>query len=234
MPQASLPGLKQDVSRDAAWEETPRPLKGSDPDREQTPRRAPAGGVPGRRTIKIRGYGSDGPRQRTAATGRPATAPQSRAGTGRRARAAQRDRAAELRRASARPAAAPRGGAARPAAAPRSGAARPGASRNGQAPPAPTRNDAARPRASRDGQAGPAATRTVTGRATRRRPPRRPHERAGFKPDRVAMWAVFLGLLLAIAAATSSHGAMLRTGAGAHMARTGHAITSSYRARGAR
>jgi hypothetical protein len=39
----------------------------------------------------------------------------------------------------------------------------------------------------------------------RRRPPRRLHERAGFRPDRVAMWAFFLGLLLLLAAATSSH-----------------------------
>jgi hypothetical protein len=37
------------------------------------------------------------------------------------------------------------------------------------------------------------------------RPTRRVYERAGFKPDRVAMWAVFLGLLLVFVAATSSH-----------------------------
>jgi hypothetical protein len=57
---------------------------------------------------------------------------------------------------------------------------------------------------------------TITGRgaernlpwpteASRRRAARRPHERAGFKPDRVAMWAVFLGLLLVLVAATSGH-----------------------------
>ncbi len=56
---------------------------------------------------------------------------------------------------------------------------------------------------------------TITGRgaernlwatgAGRRRPPRRPHERAGFKPDRVAMWAVFLGILLLFVAAASAH-----------------------------
>ena len=57
---------------------------------------------------------------------------------------------------------------------------------------------------------------TITGRgaernlpwpsdAGRRRPARLPHERAGFKPDRVAMWAVFLGLLLVLVAAASAH-----------------------------
>jgi hypothetical protein len=56
---------------------------------------------------------------------------------------------------------------------------------------------------------------TITGRgaernlwaaeAARRRPARRPHERAGFKPDRVAMWAVFLGMLLIFVAAASAH-----------------------------
>jgi hypothetical protein len=56
---------------------------------------------------------------------------------------------------------------------------------------------------------------TITGRgaernlwayeAGRRRPARRPHERAGFKPDRVAMWAVCLGLLLIFVAAASAH-----------------------------
>ncbi|HEX4561410.1 MAG TPA: hypothetical protein VH113_06210 [Gemmatimonadales bacterium] len=56
---------------------------------------------------------------------------------------------------------------------------------------------------------------TITGRgaerhlwpteASRRRPARMPHQRAGFKPDRVAMWAVFLGLLLVLVAAMSGH-----------------------------
>jgi hypothetical protein len=34
------------------------------------------------------------------------------------------------------------------------------------------------------------------------------HERAGFRPDRVAMWAVFLGVLLMLGAAASSHAAV--------------------------
>jgi hypothetical protein len=55
---------------------------------------------------------------------------------------------------------------------------------------------------------------TIQGRpsdryAPKRRPTRRPHERAGFKPDRVALWAVLLGFLLVLVAATSSHGAVL-------------------------
>jgi hypothetical protein len=35
------------------------------------------------------------------------------------------------------------------------------------------------------------------------------HARAGFRPDRAAMWAVLLGLMLILAAATSSHAAVL-------------------------
>ena len=35
------------------------------------------------------------------------------------------------------------------------------------------------------------------------------HERTGFRPDRVAMWAVLLGVMLMLAAATSSHAAVL-------------------------
>lgn len=35
------------------------------------------------------------------------------------------------------------------------------------------------------------------------------HERAGFRPDRVAMWAVMLGVMLMLAAAASSHAAVL-------------------------
>ena len=38
-----------------------------------------------------------------------------------------------------------------------------------------------------------------------RRSSRLPHHRTTFKPDRVAMWAVFLGLLLVLVAAMSAH-----------------------------
>lgn len=63
----------------------------------------------------------------------------------------------------------------------------------------------------------------------RRRPQRRPseprHERAGFKPDRVAMWAVLLGVLLILVAATSSHGAVLSHAAsGSHPAAPAPAV----------
>jgi hypothetical protein len=48
-------------------------------------------------------------------------------------------------------------------------------------------------------------------REPRRRPTERPYERAGFKPDRVAMWAVLLGVLLVLVAAMSAHAATLVT-----------------------
>src|SRR6478672_687093 len=48
-------------------------------------------------------------------------------------------------------------------------------------------------------------------REPRRRPAERPYERAGFKPDRVAMWAVLLGVLLVLVAAMSAHAATLVT-----------------------
>ncbi len=42
-------------------------------------------------------------------------------------------------------------------------------------------------------------------RRPQRRPSERRHERAGFKPDRVAMWAVLLGVLLIVVATMSAH-----------------------------
>jgi len=51
----------------------------------------------------------------------------------------------------------------------------------------------------------------------RRRPHRKRHERDGFKPDRTAMWAVLLGVVLILVAATSSHAAVVsRAAASAH------------------
>jgi hypothetical protein len=72
---------------------------------------------------------------------------------------------------------------------------------------------------------------TITGRGaernlweperSRRRPVRPVHERHGFRPDRAAMWALVLGVLLMLVAATSSHGAVLsRTAATARPVRT--------------
>ncbi len=59
----------------------------------------------------------------------------------------------------------------------------------------------------------------------RRRPARPVHHRPGFRPDRAALWAVMLGLLLVLVAATSSHAA-IRTHAakrsGAAAIRTHH------------
>jgi hypothetical protein len=53
----------------------------------------------------------------------------------------------------------------------------------------------------------------VTRRAERNLPAGSPtlrrHERASFKPDRAAMWAVVLGLLLILVAAASAHAAAL-------------------------
>jgi hypothetical protein len=49
---------------------------------------------------------------------------------------------------------------------------------------------------------------TWTAHQNRRRPTRPRHQRPGFKPDRAALWAVLLGLLLVLVAATSSHAAV--------------------------
>lgn len=65
---------------------------------------------------------------------------------------------------------------------------------------------------------------TIQGRGAERYTPARPrrhrqrslHERTGMRPDRAAMWAVLLGVLLILAAATSSHAAVIR----AHVALT--------------
>jgi hypothetical protein len=87
------------------------------------------------------------------------------------------------------------------------------------APGVPAQGEAARP----DGTGVPGRrTVKITGygsqrnliyasREPRRRPAERPYERAGFKPDRVAMWAVLLGVLLVLVAAMSAHAATLVT-----------------------
>jgi hypothetical protein len=43
-------------------------------------------------------------------------------------------------------------------------------------------------------------------RRVRRRPPRRPVEHVGPRPDRIAGWAVSLGLMLLVVAILSGHG----------------------------
>jgi hypothetical protein len=119
---------------------------------------------------------------------------------------------ATVGRASAAPRPAP---ATRPAPANRPAitASAPAANRPVPATPVGTRPGPASP-----GEAGVATRRTVTIRgrgaerdlpwpdSSRRRPPRRAYERAGFQPDRVAMWAVCLGLLLVFVAVVSAHG----------------------------
>jgi len=79
------------------------------------------------------------------------------------------------------------------------------------------------PHDARPGLGGVPGRRTVTIRGqgaeryvarSPRRPAERRYERAGFRPDRVAMWAVLLGLMLIIAAATSAHAATLHALAG--------------------
>jgi hypothetical protein len=51
--------------------------------------------------------------------------------------------------------------------------------------------------------------------SSRRRPERR-YERSGFRPDRAALWAVVLGMMLILAAVTSAHAATLHTLAHLH------------------
>lgn len=52
---------------------------------------------------------------------------------------------------------------------------------------------------------GRGAERNLPEPGATRRPARRPYERHGFRPDRVAMWAVLLGLLLVLVAVLSAH-----------------------------
>jgi hypothetical protein len=96
----------------------------------------------------------------------------------------------------------------------RSTGARPAANQPRPAPTGEPHTHAARPRSQAGGVPG-RRTVTIVGRGSernlwlaqesRRRPPRRMHERVAFRPDRAAMWAVLLGLVLVLVAATSSH-----------------------------
>ncbi|MFZ0043785.1 MAG: hypothetical protein WAK93_20920 [Solirubrobacteraceae bacterium] len=56
---------------------------------------------------------------------------------------------------------------------------------------------------------GQRAERYVPRRARDPRPSERRYARPGFHPDRTAMWAVLLGVLLILVAATSAHAATL-------------------------
>ena|SRR5205085_4611689 len=69
-------------------------------------------------------------------------------------------------------------------------------------------DDAPRPRAQPAGGVPGRRTVTITGQTyapARRRPQRPIHQRPGFQPDRFAMWAVLLGMLLVLIAALSAH-----------------------------
>jgi hypothetical protein len=64
------------------------------------------------------------------------------------------------------------------------------------------------------------STRARTSAPARPRPRPRSYERHRSHPDRVAMWAVVLGVLLVLVAATSSHAAVLHHPAPTHAAPT--------------
>jgi hypothetical protein len=142
----------------------------------------------------------------------------------------RRERSATDRRASERPRgerpAADRGAAERPRgerpAADRRAAERPRRDNAGAAargPSAYTPEPDPAPAAGAIALAPPRRTVQITGRTVaapslprlveveRRRPARRPAERVGPRPDRVALWAVLLGFFLILVAATSSHAA---------------------------
>ncbi len=137
------------------------------------------------------------PARRPASTGRPASAP------------ARRQTSAPARRQTSAPARRPASASA-PASAPASASA----------PAASSTRKPERPY--EDPVVGPSGRRTVTIRGrgaerdltwstyqSHRRPELPAHERPGFRPDRAAMWAVLLGLILVLVAATSSHAAVL-------------------------
>ncbi len=71
--------------------------------------------------------------------------------------------------------------------------------------PTPT-SSASSSRPDRPGERPPAGQRSAL-----RRPPRRVADRVGDHPDRLALWAVLLGVLLALVAVGSAHGAVLQT-----------------------
>jgi hypothetical protein len=82
------------------------------------------------------------------------------------------------------------------------------------APPAAAPPAAARAPQPARPSASERRTVTIRGRGAERnlpvaRPTLRRHERPGFKADRAALWAVMLGLLLILVAATSAHAAIL-------------------------
>jgi hypothetical protein len=63
---------------------------------------------------------------------------------------------------------------------------------------------------------GQVADRYATPRPSSRRRPERRYERTSFRPDRAALWAFLLGVMLILAAVTSAHAATLHTLAHLH------------------
>jgi hypothetical protein len=72
-------------------------------------------------------------------------------------------------------------------------------------PPGRGTGDRRTVRISGHGEEGYATRNGTRPSAAQRHQRLRPHERAGFRPDRVAMWAVLLGVMLMLAAAASAH-----------------------------
>ena len=77
----------------------------------------------------------------------------------------------------------------------------------------PSRGDAGRRTVTIRGQV---ADRYVSPHSSSRRRPERRYERAGFRPDRAALWAFVLGVMLILAAVTSAHAATLHAVAHLH------------------
>ena len=63
---------------------------------------------------------------------------------------------------------------------------------------------------------GQVADRYVSPHSSSRRRPERRYERSGFRPDRAALWAFVLGVMLILAAVTSAHAATMHAVAHLH------------------
>jgi hypothetical protein len=176
MPQrgVAVPS-EQSVAADQ-WPPQPEPR--TEQTRQPRPRQTPivgspvashgGAGVPGRRTITIRGVGAEAWAVQSSSRSRASSGARSASGGPHSASGTPR----------------PASGTPRPA----SGAPRPAS-----------------------GTPRPASGTPRPASGARRRP--RAYERSGFRPDRVAMWAVLLGVVLILVAAASSHAAQTLTAA---------------------
>ncbi len=239
MPSAGVSIAPELAQRERAWvdfgvDETWEPAPPRRPRRNavtghtrSAPRQpAPAPAVP-RPRVNVLSRASDDvePRPRAAAARRSAAAPPS-AGA-RQSAAAPPPVAAQRPRPTGAARPAPSGARATAARRPAAASARPAA-----ASARPVAASAPPTRTAAPTVPGPApARRTVTirGRGAERelafpsydrarRPATRRHERPGFQPDRTAMWAVMLGVLLVLVACASAHAASLPRAVAAHHA----------------